>query len=89
MRWVSKLITPPRGRILDAFVGSGSTLCAATLEGFAADGVDLDTDDNGQPIGYVAIARSRANYWRGEAIRLAEGGARPPADAEPAQLDIF
>lgn len=84
MRWVCRLITPPGGHVLDAFAGSGSTLCAATLEGFAATGIELDPDDEG----FVDIARARAAYWRGEAIRLADGGAAR-ADAVREQVDLF
>lgn len=82
MRWLCRLITPPGGRIIEPFMGSGSTICGAMLEGFAADGIDLDPD-------YVAISQARATHWRGEAIRLAEGGARPPAAAEITQADLF
>lgn len=34
IRWVTKLVTPPRGRILDPFAGSGTTGAAAFAEGF-------------------------------------------------------
>ena len=36
MRWLSKLVTPPGGVILDPFAGSGTTGEAAYLEGFRA-----------------------------------------------------
>lgn len=42
MRWLVRLVTPPRGRILDPFAGSGTTLQAATMEGFDAVGVEID-----------------------------------------------
>lgn len=35
MRWLVRLVTPPGGRLLDAFGGSGTTAEAALLEGFA------------------------------------------------------
>lgn len=52
MRWLCRLITPPGGTILDPFMGSGSTLKAAELEGFDAIGIELDA-------GYIDIARRR------------------------------
>lgn len=57
MRYLTKLITPPRGIVLDPFMGSGSTGCAAVLEGFEFRGVDLEAE-------YVAMARARIDYWQ-------------------------
>lgn len=56
MRYLCKLITPPGGIILDPFMGSGSTGCAAVLEGFNFVGCELDQE-------YLAIANARINYW--------------------------
>lgn len=42
MRWLCRLVTPPGGRILDPFHGSGSTLLAALDEGFDVVGIDKD-----------------------------------------------
>ncbi len=52
MRYLCRLVTPPGGVVLDPFMGSGSTLKAAELEGFSAIGIELDPD-------YVQIARRR------------------------------
>lgn len=52
MRWLCRLVTPPGGRVLDCFAGSGSTLVAALYEGFDAVGVERQPD-------YVRIARQR------------------------------
>lgn len=52
MRWLVRLITPPGGVVLDPFLGSGSTGCAAALEGVDFIGCDLDAE-------YVEIARHR------------------------------
>jgi site-specific DNA-methyltransferase (adenine-specific) len=52
MRWLCRLITPPGGVILDPFAGSGSTGCAAVLEGFRFIGIELDSK-------YADIAKAR------------------------------
>jgi DNA modification methylase len=59
MRWLCRLVTPP-GRanslILDPFTGSGSTGCAAVLEGFRFTGIEQSEE-------YCAIARRRIAHW--------------------------
>lgn len=52
MRYLCRLVTSAGGVVLDPFMGSGSTLKAAELEGFSAIGIELDAD-------YIAIARRR------------------------------
>jgi DNA modification methylase len=52
MRWLCRLVTPPGGTILDPFLGSGSTLKAAKLEGFGGLGIEIDPE-------YLAIADRR------------------------------
>lgn len=59
MRWLCRMITPPGGIVLDPFTGSGSTGKAAMLEGFRFLGFELDRDENGNPLGYIDIARRR------------------------------
>jgi site-specific DNA-methyltransferase (adenine-specific) len=56
MRWLCRLITPPGGTVLDCFMGSGTTGCAATLEGFNFIGIEQDAH-------YVDIAQRRIAYW--------------------------
>tara|TARA_Y100001937_G_scaffold47231_1_gene66215 strand:+ start:280 stop:1251 length:972 start_codon:yes stop_codon:yes gene_type:complete len=56
MRYLCKLITPEQGTILDPFAGSGSTLCAAVLEGFKPLGIERNPE-------YAAIAAQRLNHY--------------------------
>ena len=57
MRWLVRLVTPPGGTVLDPFAGSGSTGCAAVLEGFEFIGVEQDPT-------YAQIAERRIAFWR-------------------------
>lgn len=52
MTWLIKLITPPGGVVLDAFMGSGSTGVACTVLGNPFIGIDSDPD-------YVQISKER------------------------------
>lgn len=52
MRWLCRLVTPPGGKILDPYTGSGSTGRAAMLEGFDFVGIEREQE-------YVEIARAR------------------------------
>ena len=52
MRWLCRLVTPAGGLILDPFTGSGTTGCAAVLEGFRFVGFEREVE-------YVEIARRR------------------------------
>jgi DNA modification methylase len=56
MRYLCRLVTPPGGLVLDPFNGSGSTGCAAVVEGFRYLGCELDEH-------YVAISRARIAHW--------------------------
>ena len=75
MRWLVRLVTPPGGTVLDPFAGSGSTGCAAVLEGFAFVGIEREPE-------YADIAEARIGWWEkhrgdGEAAAiLAAGEAR-------------
>jgi DNA modification methylase len=42
MRWLVRLVTPPGGTVLDPFTGSGTTGCAAVLEGFDFIGIERE-----------------------------------------------
>ena len=52
MRYLCRLVTPPNGIVLDPFNGSGSTGCAAVLEGFQYIGIEREAD-------YIAISEKR------------------------------
>lgn len=54
MRHLVRLVTPPGGRILDPFLGSGTTAIAAIMEGFTCVGIEREPE-------YVAIAEARLN----------------------------
>ena len=44
MRYLTKLVTPPNGTLLDPFLGSGTTAVAATLEGFKWVGCEMNVE---------------------------------------------
>jgi DNA modification methylase len=56
MAYLCRLVTPPNGVVLDAFMGSGSTGCAAIKEGFRFVGMEMDPD-------YFEIAKKRIEYY--------------------------
>lgn len=56
MRWLVRLVTPPGGTCLDPFLGSGSTGCAAVLEGFDFVGIEREAE-------YLDIAKARITFW--------------------------
>lgn len=60
-RWIVRLICPPGGMILDCFAGSGTTLCAAALEGVSCLGIEREAE-------YVPIIRARLAYWQQKAL---------------------
>lgn len=79
MRWLCRLVTPPAGLVLDPFCGSGTTGCAAVLEGFQFLGMEREAE-------YVDIANARISYWAGQS------GAAVDADKfsdKPTQLGLW
>jgi DNA modification methylase len=56
MRYLVRLVTPKGGKVLDPFMGSGSTGCAAVLEGCNFVGIDITPE-------YVAIAQKRIAHY--------------------------
>jgi site-specific DNA-methyltransferase (adenine-specific) len=55
MRYLIKLVTPPRGTVLDPFTGSGSTGKAALLDGFQFVGIELTEE-------YLPIIEGRLRW---------------------------
>jgi DNA modification methylase len=56
MRWLVRLVAPPGGMVLDPFAGSGTTGCAAALEGTDFIGIEREAE-------YVELARARVAHW--------------------------
>ena len=56
MLYLVKMITPPNGKVLDPFNGSGSTGMA--VKQFGGHYVGIDLDEN-----YIEISRKRINAW--------------------------
>jgi site-specific DNA-methyltransferase (adenine-specific) len=54
MSYLCRLITPPKGIVLDPFMGSGSTGVAAKREGFDFIGIEREAE-------YLEIALARIN----------------------------
>lgn len=76
MRWLVRLVTPPGGRVLDPFMGSGSTGVATALEGFRFTGIELDPQ-------FFAVASERIYFARKEYIsEVKQDGSteQPPAE---------
>lgn len=57
MRWLTRLVTPPGGRVLDMFAGSFSTGCACALERFEFTGIERDER-------FAKIGEARIAHWR-------------------------
>jgi site-specific DNA-methyltransferase (adenine-specific) len=56
MRWLIRLVTREGQIVLDPFMGSGSTGCAAALENREFIGIDQNAE-------YIEIAKARIKYW--------------------------
>ncbi|WP_336187116.1 site-specific DNA-methyltransferase [Pseudomonas aeruginosa] len=77
MAYLVRLVTPPGGRVLDPFTGSGSTGKAAVREGFEFVGIEREPP-------YLAIAEARIAHELERVTAAAEEAAKGSA-----QLDIF
>lgn len=56
MAWLCRLVCPPGGKVLDPFIGSGTTGAAAVPQGFGILGIELRE-------GALRIAEQRIAYW--------------------------
>lgn len=75
MRYLCRLITPPNGLILDPFTGSGSTGCAAMIEGFRFIGMEQSPE-------YAEIATKRIEHWLQTSVKY-------EVDTDEPQLSIL
>lgn len=82
MEWLVQLVTPPGGTVLDPFLGSGTTGCAAVRLGFDFIGIEREAE-------YVALAERRialaANAPRTKPLGALERGDDPL----PGQRSLF
>ncbi|UTI63923.1 site-specific DNA-methyltransferase [Paraconexibacter antarcticus] len=76
MRWLTRLITPEGGVVLDPFCGSGSTGCAATLERRLFIGIERDPD-------HAQVARARITHHHPKPAAPASPAASTPPTARP------
>ena len=68
MRYLIKLVTPPGGVVADFYMGSGSTIKAAMLEGFRSIGIDNNHEPNSfeTACARVAAVEAQGNLFRGK-----------------------
>ena len=60
MTYLVKLITPPKGLVLDPFAGSGSTIVAAVSNGFSGVGIEREAEYHKIALKRVQTALERA-----------------------------
>jgi site-specific DNA-methyltransferase (adenine-specific) len=71
MRWLCRLVTPPNGRVLDPFAGSGTTGAAAALERLDYIGIEREPWPHARsPQPYVHLARARIAWWARQPAEL-------------------
>lgn len=63
MRWLSRLVTPSGGALIDPFMGSGTTGIAAELEGFVWLGAEMEPDHHAIASARIAHAQRWPASW--------------------------
>lgn len=82
MRYLTRMVTPPGGTVLDPFAGSGTTCIAAGIEGFHYLGIEQDAE-------YVSIATARLAHWMSTCPHSGPPLIPKPAKASLADLPLF
>ena len=86
MQYLVKMVTPPNGKVLDPFCGSGTTGIACKIEGFDFVGIEQDAE-------YFKIAKARIKNYTGDNNEYQEDTPEPETptinnDDKP-QLALF
>ena len=82
MQYLVRLITPPNGKVLDPFCGSGTTGIACKLEGYEFVGIEQDAE-------YCKIAEARINGYKPEIEDSKEIEQEPQPQEKFTQLSLF
>jgi site-specific DNA-methyltransferase (adenine-specific) len=70
MRWLTTLVAPPDGLVLDPFLGSGTTAAACAALGRRCVGIEMDER-------YCEIAAARVRHWAGPLFVATRDGEQP------------
>lgn len=86
MCYLVRLVTPKGAIVLDPFMGSGTTGCAAAIEGARFVGIEREGE-------YITIAQERVKHWTPQpsqpeqtAVKATKAGSD---DGDPEQLSLF
>jgi DNA modification methylase len=84
MQYLARLITPPNGKVLDPFCGSGTTGIACKLEGFEFVGMEQDLE-------YTKIAQARIENYKEEKdeLKVMQTKIDESKNKEQNQLTLF
>ncbi len=82
MMWLIELVTPPGGKVLDPFLGSGTTAMAAELLGVDWVGIERSAD-------YLPIAEARTRWARAHRGRRYVPPVKRPTKAHDGQGSLF
>lgn len=82
MQYLVKMITPPNGKVLDPFCGSGTTGIACKLEGFEFVGIEQDPE-------YTKIAQARIENYTDEPEEKMTINEETDEENLPNQLSLF